>query len=169
MVHLPQFKRTNTMKKIALLITAISTTLLFACKSETKPDNHFNEQKEIVNEEQMMDGHTSINSLDWEGTYEGTLPCADCDGVFTELTINNDETFVLHQTKMIGDKKDKTSKEGLYQWDKSGSNITMEIDGKTTLYKVGENRLILLDANGNLLPQTRDQNTILQKKEVANK
>ena len=157
------------MKKIALIITALSTILLFSCKSETKTDNTFNEQKEIVNEENMMDGHTSINALDWEGTYEGTLPCADCDGIFTELTLNNDETFVLHQTKMLGDKKDKTSKEGLYQWDETGSNISMEIDGKTTMFKVGENKLILLDVNGNLLPQTKTDNTFLQKKEMVNK
>lgn len=156
------------MKTIAIILTAVSATLLFSCKSETKSDS-FNEQKEIVNKEKIMDGHTSINSLDWEGTYEGTLPCVDCDGVFTELTVNNDETFLLIETKIKGDKKDKTSKEGLYQWDETGSNISMKIDGRTTIYKVGENRLVLLDANGNLLPQTKTKNTILQKKGVANK
>lgn len=157
------------MKNSILILTAISTLFLFSCKTETKPENHFNEQKEIVNEEKMMDGHTSINSLDWQGSYEGTLPCSDCDGIFTELTLNNNETFVLHQTKIIGDKKDKSTKKGLYQWDETGSNISMEIEGKTRMYKVGENRLILLDENGNLLPQTKTKNTILQKKEMANK
>lgn len=27
---------------------------------------------------QLNDGHNAQNALDWFGTYEGTLPCADC-------------------------------------------------------------------------------------------
>lgn len=113
-----------------------------------------------------MDGHTSINALDWEGTYEGTLPCKDCDGIFTELTLNNDDTFLLHQTKLIGDKKDKTSQEGLYQWDESGSNITIEINGESIMYKVGENQLILLKKDDKQMSETEIKNYTLIKKSI---
>ncbi|CAM4048229.1 copper resistance protein NlpE [Flavobacterium antarcticum] len=157
------------MKKVALFIIALSSSVFISCKEEAKTDGDFNEQKEIVNEEQNMDGHTSINSLDWQGTYEGTLPCDGCDGTFTELTISTDNKFILHSTKMNGDKKDKTSEEGLYQWDESGSNISMEIKGVTTMYKVGENKLILLNNEGNMMPETDKENYFLMKKEVANK
>lgn len=155
------------MKKLLLKITLISCCVfLTSCKDETKTKETFNEQKEIVNKEAGMDGHTSINSLDWEGTYQGTIPCSDCDGIFTELTLNNDNTFILYSTKMRGDKKDKTSSEGLYQWDESGSNITLEKDGMATMYKVGENKLILLDKNGVMVPETKTQNNTLLKKPI---
>lgn len=157
------------MKKVALFIITLSSTLFISCKEQPKPDGDFNEQKEIVNEEKGLDGHTSINSLDWQGTYEGTLPCEDCDGILTELTISTDNKFVLNTTKIKGDKKDKTTEEGLYQWDESGSNISMEINGQTTMYKVGENKLILLDKSGNLLPETKTKQYFLLKKDVANK
>jgi hypothetical protein len=32
------------------------------------------------------------------GTYEGTLPCADCPGLKTILTINSDGTFHMEET-----------------------------------------------------------------------
>jgi uncharacterized lipoprotein NlpE involved in copper resistance len=154
------------MKNATLTLILTASTILFSCKEETKKADNFKENKEIVNEQSGMDGHTSINSLDWEGTYEGTLPCSDCDGIYTELTINNDNTFILHSTKMKGDKKDKTSKEGVYQWDETGSNLSIEIDGAKTSYKVGENKLILLDDKGQLMPERTIENYILIKKEM---
>lgn len=157
------------MKKAALFIIALSSSLFISCKDEPKVEGDFNEQKEIVNEEQGLDGHTSINSLDWQGTYEGMLPCDGCDGTLTELTISTDNKFVLNSTKVSGDKKDKTSAEGLYQWDESGSNISMEIDGVTTMFKVGENKLILLDKDGNMLPEDKTEQNFLVKKEIADK
>ena len=39
--------------------------------------------------------HSSRNSLDWAGTYEGVLPCADCPGIRTRLTLNRDESYEL--------------------------------------------------------------------------
>jgi hypothetical protein len=32
------------------------------------------------------------------GTYEGTLPCADCPGLQTLITINSDGTFHMEET-----------------------------------------------------------------------
>ena len=31
--------------------------------------------------------HNSRNALDWAGTYEGVLPCADCPGIQTRLSL----------------------------------------------------------------------------------
>lgn len=153
------------MKKIALLIISISLSFLTSCKNEAKTEDNFNEQKEIVNEEAGMDGNTSINSLDWEGTYQGTIACSDCDGIFTELTLNNDNTFVLHSTKIKGDKKDKNTLQGQYQWDESASNISFVKDGDTSMYKVAENKLILLDKDKNIIPNTQTDNNILVKQQ----
>ena len=153
------------MKKIALLIISISLSFLTSCKNEAKTEDNFNEQKEIVNEEAGMDGNTSINSLDWEGTYQGTIACSDCDGIFTELTPNNDNTFVLHSTKIKGDKKDKNTLQGQYQWDESASNISFVKDGDTSMYKVAENKLILLDKDKNIIPNTQTDNNILVKQQ----
>src|SRR5262249_20486174 len=44
---------------------------------------------------QPADIHNSRNSLDWAGTYEGVLPCADCLGTKTRLTLNHDDSYRL--------------------------------------------------------------------------
>ena len=39
--------------------------------------------------------HNSRNSLDFAGVYEGVLPCADCPGIQTRLTLNRDVSYEL--------------------------------------------------------------------------
>jgi uncharacterized lipoprotein NlpE involved in copper resistance len=41
------------------------------------------------------DMHNSRNSLDWAGSYEGVLPCADCPGIKTRLVLSPDGQFEL--------------------------------------------------------------------------
>lgn len=91
-------------------------------------------------------GDTSENALDWNGTYEATVPCADCPGIKTSLTLNNDKTFSI--TEEYIDRNSKNQDKGSFSWDATGSVITLE--GKTARYKykVGENMLIQLDMEG---------------------
>ncbi|MEJ5106702.1 copper resistance protein NlpE [Chryseobacterium sp. MYb328] len=91
-------------------------------------------------------GDTSENTLDWNGTYEAVVPCADCPGIKTSLTLNNDKTFSL--TEEYLERKSKNEDKGSFTWDTTGSVITLK--GKTAnyKYKVGENILIQLDMDG---------------------
>lgn len=155
------------MKKTALLLIAITLSMFFSCKEEVKSENHFNEEKEIVNEEQNLDGHTSINTLDWAGTYEGTLSCSNCDANLIEITISTDNTFIMNSTSINDGKKTKKSDEGLFQWDESGSAISFDVNGKTLNYKVAENQLILLDKEGNVRPESTTDNFSLMKKTIS--
>ena len=91
-------------------------------------------------------GDTSENALDWPGTYDAVVPCADCPGIKTSLTLNNDKTFSI--TEEYIDRKSKFDDKGSFEWDATGSVITLK--GKTAKYKykVGENMLIQLDMDG---------------------
>lgn len=95
-------------------------------------------------------GHNAFNSLDWQGTYKGTLPCADCAGIDYTLTLSEDETYTLTQVYQ-GKEEDggQFTSSGKFHWDTKGSVITLE-DGSETpnQYFVGENLLMKLDING---------------------
>ena len=91
-------------------------------------------------------GDTSENSLDWAGTYEATLPCADCDGLKTVLTLNADKTFTLNQ-EYLG-KGTKSEDKGSFEWNTEGNQIILNGKGEQYRYKVGENQLIQLDQQG---------------------
>ena len=106
----------------------------------------------------------SQNSLDWEGTYKGIIPCADCEGIKTEITIKYDLTYVI-KTIYLGKADGKTfEKTGRFVWDKTGSNITLEeLNGKPSQYKVGENQLIQLDLEGKIITGALAEKYVLKK------
>lgn len=125
---------------IVLLILIISTV---GCKtSENK------EQKEIE-PEKITDSHNSRNSLDWSGTYRGTLPCADCEGILIEIQLHQDSTYDLAR-KYKGESEEVLRQSGSFKWDNSGNKITLITDeqSETNQYQVGENQLIKLDVSG---------------------
>lgn len=39
----------------------------------------------------------ALEPVEWPGYYEDTLPCADCPGLYTQLWVRSDSTFVLRQ------------------------------------------------------------------------
>jgi hypothetical protein len=43
------------------------------------------------------------NKSKLSGTYEGTLPCADCPGLQTLITLNSDGTFYMEETYLESD------------------------------------------------------------------
>ncbi len=95
--------------------------------------------------------HTSANSLDWAGVYKGVLPCADCEGVETLLTLNMDNSYLL-KTTYLGKDNSAFQQQGKFEWDDKGSVIRLlnQKDAPAS-YKVTENQLTQLDMEGQLI------------------
>lgn len=94
--------------------------------------------------------HNSHNSLDWKGTYSGIVPCADCEGILTRITLRDDNTYYL-QTRYLGKSDDVLSSNGSFEWNSDGSQIRLKNVKEGTgpaYYKVGENQVIQLDLDG---------------------
>ncbi|MDO9594007.1 MAG: copper resistance protein NlpE N-terminal domain-containing protein [Lutibacter sp.] len=128
------------MKKQFLFITLILFTIISACNSNPKPEQNL---------DAMPDN--SLNSLDWPGIYRGVLPCADCEGIETEIKLNADLTYVISST-YLGKNEEAFKEAGAFKWDEAGAKITLEnVDPKTSAnqFLVGENMLFKLDAEGN--------------------
>lgn len=110
----------------------------------------------------LPDSHNSQNSLDWDGVYTGTIPCADCEGIRTMINLSKDLTYVL-ETKYQGRSEEIFKSKGTFRWDKSGSMIIISGEiGKQT-YRVGENQLFVLDTEGKQISGNLEKNYILQK------
>lgn len=88
--------------------------------------------------------HTSRNALDWSGAYEGLLPCADCPGIQTRLTLRKDETFELSSLALQRDKAPRVAS-GRFTWQASGNAITLDAQGGGQQVLVGEGRVALLE------------------------
>ena len=87
------------------------------------------------------DMHTSQNSLDWAGAYEGVLPCADCPGIKTRLTLKPDGRYEL-STQYLDRQPAPTVETGKFFWNTRGNGITLESSGQR--FAVGEGRLLAL-------------------------
>ena len=132
------------MNKFGLLIALLAFTLM-SCTNQSKKQA----DETTTIDETMVDSHTSEMSLDWAGVYEGTLPCADCEGIETTIELKDDHTYVANYNyigKSDGD--NKFTNEGTFTWDILGRTITLQSDTQTTQYQVGENQLIMLNADG---------------------
>lgn len=110
-------------------------------------------------------GDNSQNSLDWAGTYEATLPCADCPGIKVVLTLIQDNTFTISST-YLEDKTRSTVTEdkGSMTWQKNGSVILLRGKSTDILLKVGENQLFQLDRQGKEIDGPLREQYIFTKK-----
>ena len=66
--------------------------------------------------------HDSRNALDWAGVYEGVLPCADCPGIETRLTLQRDGRYEL-STRYIDRPPAPQTVRGQFQWNAAGNTI----------------------------------------------
>ncbi len=88
--------------------------------------------------------HGSRNALDWAGVYEGVLPCADCPGIRTRLTLRQDGTYELSRLVIDRDREPRLAG-GRFAWQPGGNAIALEAGHGGQRFAVGEGRLALLD------------------------
>jgi uncharacterized lipoprotein NlpE involved in copper resistance len=115
----------------AFLIALVLATVLCACV----------QQKERVAPPEPVaakpaDSHTSRNSLDWAGVYEGVLPCSDCPGIMTRLTLNRDGTYE-RVTQYPGRQDAAETVGGRFAWQSNGNAVTLDERGGGQRYAVG--------------------------------
>ncbi|MEZ4801743.1 MAG: copper resistance protein NlpE N-terminal domain-containing protein [Gelidibacter sp.] len=133
----------------------LTLALVFSCNDHNKKDSGTMPENEIM-------GDNNMTSLDWAGTYEGVLPCADCDGIKSVITINKDNTYVARETYQ-GKSDSIYETKGTFKWDGKGQKIFFS--GKEKSYFVGENTLTHLDKDGNKITGDLAERYILTKSE----
>lgn len=106
--------------------------------------------------------HNSRSSLDYQGTYRGVLPCADCEGIRTEITLRGDN-YTLKRTYLGKSGNNTYESSGTYSWNATGNMITLSKEEKPNQYRVGENTLYHLDMNGNMITGDLSDKYILRK------
>jgi len=122
---------------IFIAVIAASLFLLFeACKQKGKSE-----------QDNVADIHNPENSLDWEGLYIGTIPCADCEGIEVSVTLNEDNTYVMHYY-YIGKENKVEPFRGTFTWNEDGSTVIFSDKTMPHYFKVGENTLTQLDMEG---------------------
>lgn len=159
------------MKKIILVVMCAG--IFFSCGNR-------NTEKKTIDDviadaahsvEEMFEKREVPRHMDeYMGTYKGSLPCADCEGIDVTLTLKSDHTFVLETVT-------KSGKEGLadiedtiqgdYMWTEMEDNIVMleGIGDRPNKYLMSEGMLIQLDMDGKRIEGPLADKYVLKKVE----
>ncbi len=78
------------------------------------------------------------------GEYKGVMPCADCDGIETLISLHKDNTYT-YSSKYLNKSDDVFVREGKWKLDE---NI-ITLDGVDYKFKLGNRMLSQLDLSGN--------------------
>jgi len=138
-----------------LILIALLAFAITACSKQETPKVSASSALTQVGsaaQSKVPTGDTSENSLDWNGTYSGTTPCASCEGIKTKLSLKSNNTFVL-DTEYLGNDDVSFSEKGTIVWNSAGNTITLKPNGfddkyGSRQYFVGENKVIMLDQSG---------------------
>lgn len=147
----------NRMSKYGVLIAVLAFTLMNCTNQSSKNEDATTDDQTVV------DMHTSEISLDWAGVYEGTMPCASCEGIETVVELKDDNTFTATYTYM-GEDEYTVSNEGMFTWDESGQVVTLVAEEDTKQFKVGENHITLLGEDGEVNTGELAESYVLKKK-----
>lgn len=149
------------MKKSFLSLAIIALTLT-SCKNDSE------KQEETIPMDSttvQIDHHNAKISLDYIGTYKGSLPCADCEAI--ETTISLTENSYIKETVYKGKSKEVFKETGTYTWNEAGNTITLLNSEAPNQYFVGENVLFHLDADGKRIEGDLTSNYKLSRIEIS--
>jgi len=149
--------------KYGILVIVIGLSILLVGCNQTSKTHEVASKPEIGRDSVIPDGHTSSNSLDVDGLYKGMLPCADCEGIEIEIILGEDHSFVK-RTIYLGTGGKVFEEKGFYNWNSKGNTITLSgIKSGPDQYFVGENKLIQLDVDGNVITGKLADKYVLRK------
>ena len=151
------------MKRKLIYVAVMAAAIMVSCNGKKTAQNEANNDSTSIADTTVADENVDLATV--AGTYEGTLPAADCPGIKTVLTINADSTYELKQDYI--DRKDGHDEaSGIYKLLSNGViEITRPSSGETSYYKVRDaHSLIMTDSIGNEPEGAMAKHYVLTKK-----
>lgn len=141
-----------------ILAILLALCLVSACepkKTSTAPEH----SEPAVSDSE----HTSETALDWHGRYEGILPCADCEGMRTRLTLRPDHSYSL-EIEYLGKEVEPLLYHGTFAWTSDGSTVYLnDVSEGPNLYFLGEGFVAQLDLEGKRITGELGEKYLLKK------
>ncbi|OEY71738.1 copper resistance protein NlpE [Salegentibacter salarius] len=129
------------MKSIIILLALVC---LISCKDQEKTagSNSLESSAEEISTK-PDNAHNSQNSLDWDGVYEGVLPCEDCEGIETSIRLKKNLDYVLsqHYLGRTEVEENNLNETGKFEWNKQGNTISLG-ESQKLYFQVSENYLL---------------------------
>lgn len=177
------------MKKTVLMLSLVTVALTACGQSKQSNDTSSNNPQENQSSTTQISTSTAQTSsseqkaseqnsdhytptvdnaeiaLDWNGDYKGVFPCADCEGIKTELELNSDKTYELKEEYLGKGNSKELKVKGTFKFDQAQpSHIVLDQAANGRKFFIGENQIFALDMEtGNRIEGPLAQHYILKK------
>lgn len=151
------------MKRKLIVLTVGALTVLSSCtEKKTTANATDKDSTSVVDTTATDDNYVDLAAI--SGTYEGTLPAADCPGIKTVLTIKADSTYQLQQD-YIDKKNGHDEASGVFKvLDGKRLVLVRPSSGEQTYYKVKDNNSIVMTDSLGVEPEGETAKLYVLKK-----
>ena len=152
------------MNRKLLLAAALSTLAVVACKpqapaepaTDTAPAAVDPAPVAVESAPATAPADVPFDVKGFAGTFSGTLPCADCPGIDTKITLKPDGTYTLHEAYQ--GKKNSFDGDGTWTAEENGQRIRLDPNSKSENDRVfavkSKDEIEVLDAEGKAIAAT---------------
>ena len=151
------------MKRKLIVLTVGALAVLYSCtEKKTTANATDKDSTSVVDTTATDDNYVDLAAV--SGTYEGTLPAADCPGIKTVLTIKADSTYQLQQDYI--DKKNGHDEASCVFKVLDGKVLMLvrPSSGEQTYYKVKDNNSIVMTDSLGVEPEGETAKLYVLKK-----
>ena len=151
------------MKRKLIVWTVGALAVLSSCtEKKTTANATDKDSTSVVDTTATDDNYVDLAAV--SGTYEGTLPAADCPGIKTVLTIKADSTYQLQQD-YIDKKNGHDEASGVFKvLDGKVLMLVRPSSGEQTYYKVKDNSSIVMTDSLGVEPEGETAKLYVLKK-----
>lgn len=151
------------MKRKLIVLTVGALAVLYSCtEKKTTANATDKDSTSVVDTTATDDNYVDLAAV--SGTYEGTLPAADCPGIKTVLTIKADSTYHLQQD-YIDKKNGHDEASGVFKvLDGKVLMLVRPSSGEQTYYKVKDNSSIVMTDSLGVEPEGETAKLYVLKK-----
>lgn len=151
------------MKRKLIVLTVGALAVLSSCtEKKTTANATDKDSTNVVDTTATDDNYVDLAAV--SGTYEGTLPAADCPGIKTVLTIKADSTYLLQQD-YIDKKNGHDEASGVFKvLDGKRLMLVRPSSGEQTYYKVKDNNSIVMTDSLGVEPEGETAKLYVLKK-----
>lgn len=151
------------MKRKLIVLTVGALAILSSCtEKKTTANATDKDSTSVVDTTATDDNYVDLAAV--SGTYEGTLPAADCPGIKTVLTIKADSTYQLQQD-YIDKKNGHDEASGVFKvLDGKRLMLVRPSSGEQTYYKVKDNNSIVMTDSLGVEPEGETAKLYVLKK-----
>jgi len=162
------FKQHLTLISISLVL---STNFAMAATDLTAQENYLKARVKSLEQNSNHENHIVPidKSLDFHGVFYGFLPCKDCNGIKSTLSLKQKNNYLL-VTQPAKESSREIYEKGKYDWNEETHTVvlTPRDESKPRQYQIkDEGTLVLMNSDGTPMPEKQSDSYTLRRSDTV--